>query len=525
MTHMTHSSHLRRLLAATALLSPFAAPLAQQPRVIRLSLPEAVQLAEPRSQAVAVARAGLGRATGTARVVRSQALPQLSGTGGYTKTLHSQFEGLVSAAPDTNAPKALCTPKIPDNATQAERNAALAAATTCSSGGGINFSSAGFGAKNQWVLGINGSQILFSGGRIAGQNQAAKAQERSAGIEVDAQRAQAKLDMTTAYFDAALADRILAIAESSLVITEAVLKQTQLSRELGEVAEFDLLRAQVARDNQRPVVIQARGNRDIAYLHLKQLLEFPLGDSLTLSTSLDDTVATSAVTGNPPLPTAGAAPPVTARAPVRELDQAVVAGEGLVKAAKAEWIPSLALVSGYQRLYFPENLFPDLNLARQNWTVGLSTNFNIFSGGRISGDVLVAQSNLEETRQRLKQTQELADLDTRIAITQYEQAQAAWVASSGNSEQARRALDIDQIRYREGISTQTDLTQTRLQYEQATAVRATAARNLAVAKMRLQLLNDLPLQLGGSGASQQQLTPTTQQSGSTGRPGTPPTAF
>jgi outer membrane protein len=525
---MTHSSLVHRLLAAAALLSPFAATLAQQPRVARLSLPEAVQLAESRSQTVAIARAGLGRATGTHQVVRSQFLPQLSGTGGYTKTLASQFQGLVGATPDTTGPAALCTPRISANATQAERDAALAAATTCSTGGGINFGSVGFGAKNQWVLGVNGSQILFSGGRIAGQNQAAAAQERSAGIELDAQRAQAKLDMTTAYFDAALADRLLAIAESSLVITEAVLKQTQLSRELGEVAEFDLLRAQVARDNQRPVVIQSRGNRDIAYLHLKQLLEFPLGDSLTLSTSLDDTVATSVVTGNPSLPVAGAAPTVTARAPVRELEQGVVAGQGLVRAAKADWIPSLALVSGYQRLYFPENLFPDLSLARQNWTVGLQTNFNIFSGGRISGNVLVAQSNLEETRQRLKQTEELADLDTRVAITQYEQAQAAWVASAGNSEQARRALDIDQIRYREGISTQTDLTQTRLQYEQATAIRATAARNLAVAKMRLQLLNDLPLQLGGSATAlpQQQTTPTTsQQSGSTGRPGGPPNAF
>jgi outer membrane protein TolC len=296
-----------------------------------------------------------------------------------------------------------------------------------------------------------------------------------------------------------------------------------LSRELGEVAEFDLLRAQVARDNQRPVVIQARGNRDIAYLHLKQLLEFPLDDSLTLTTSLDDTVATSVVTGSPSLPMAGAASTVPTRAPVRELEQSVVAGEGLVKAARAEWIPSLSLISGYQRLYFPENLFPDLSAARENWTVGLSTNFNIFSGGRISGDVLVAQSNLEETRQRLKQTKELADLDTRVAITQYDQAQAAWLASAGTAEQARRALDIDQIRYREGISTQTDLTQTRLQYEQATAVRATAARNLAVAKMRLQLIHDLPIQLGGSSGSQQ-LTPTTsQQSGSTGRPGgTPP---
>jgi len=57
------------------------------------------------------------------------------------------------------------------------------------------------------------------------------------------------------------------------------------------------------------------------------------------------------------------------------------------------------------------------------------------------------------------------------------------------------------LRYSEGISTQTDLAQSRILFEQATANRAVAARNLAVARLRVQLLTDLPLQLGASTAS------------------------
>ena len=71
--------------------------------------------------------------------------------------------------------------------------------------------------------------------------------------------------------------------------------------------------------------------------------------------------------------------------------------------------------------------------------------------------------------------------------------------SQGTVEQASRAYRIDQIRYREGISTQTDLSQSRILLEQATANRALASRDLAVARMRLALLRDLPLQAGGSG--------------------------
>jgi outer membrane protein TolC len=489
-----------RALVAIASLG-FGAPVAfaQQPRTVQLSLAEALKFAEGRSDAVAVARAGLSRATGNKYVARSQALPQLNGTAGYTKTLKSQFDIFAnSPAPDPNAPKALCAPQVSANATQAERDAALAAAATCQSSGGIDFSSAGFGARNQWSLGLNASWNVFTGGRVQGQTSAALAQERSAQIEVEAQRAQAKLDVAQAYYDAALADRLVSIQRSSLAQTELVLQQTQLGKEVGDVAEFDLLRAQVTRDNQRPLLIQAQSNRDVAYLRLKQLLDIPLTDSLQLSTSLEsDSISAGTASGV-------TAPPVVAaitRAPVRELEQAVIAQEGLLRAAKAERLPTLQAISGYQRLYFPNELFPDFGNARQNWTVGVQSSFPIFTGGRIHGSTLVAQANLDETRQRLTQTKELADLDTKIAMSQLQQAQSAYVASAGTAEQAQRALDIDQVRFREGISTQTDLAQSRLLYEQAVANRAVAARNLAVARLRLQLLTNLPLNLSGSPAS------------------------
>lgn len=501
MISLSPSKAIRGVSAALLLLGT---PLvAQQARTVQLSLDEALRMAESRSEGIAVARAGLTRAAGSTLISRSQGLPQLIGTAGYTKTLKSQFEVFANApVPDPNAPKSLCTPEIPANATQAERDAALAQAASCSSGsGGIDFSSAGFGAKNQWALGLNAGWNVFSGGRIAGQNNAASAQERSAAIEVDAQRAQVKLDVAGAYYDAALTDRLVSIARASLAQTELVLTQTKLGREVGDVSEFDLLRAQVTRDNQRPTLIQALSNRDVAYLRLKQLLEIPADDSVALATALESDTVSAAMS----VAAATAANLAAAsRAPVRQLEQAVIAQEGLLRAARAERLPQVQVVSGYQRLYFPSQFMPDFGQARQNWTVGVQTSFPIFTGGRIRGTTMVARANLDETRQRLVQTREFAQLDTRIALSQLEQAQAAFLASAGTAEQAQRALDIDQLRYREGISTQTDLAQSRILFEQATANRAVAARNLAVARLRVQLLTDLPLQLSAPTSTSRQ---------------------
>jgi outer membrane protein TolC len=72
-------------------------------------------------------------------------------------------------------------------------------------------------------------------------------------------------------------------------------------------------------------------------------------------------------------------------------------------------------------------------------------------------------------------------------------ALAGWEASAGTEEQADRAYQIAEVRYREGISTQTELNDLRIQLAQAQANRAQAARDLQVARMRLALLPSLPL--------------------------------
>jgi outer membrane protein TolC len=267
----------------------------------------------------------------------------------------------------------------------------------------------------------------------------------------------------------------------------------------------------VTHDNQLPVSIQARSNRQNAYFRVKQLLNMPLDDSLSLTTGIEGdsgpTLPAIAVNVVPDTVT-------SSRAPVRQLDEAVRASEAQVRIARSERIPSLSLVSNYQRLYFPSNVFPSIGNGVNNWTVGVSTSFPILDGGRIKGDAAVAQAGLQQTRAQREQTRQFAALDANVALNLLQEAQAFWDASRGTAEQAQRAYAIDQVRYSEGISTQTDLLQSRLLLEQARANRAQAARNLAVSRVRLALLRDLPLQLGGSagaGASSQQQQQQTQQ--------------
>lgn len=494
--------------------APSVRMTANAPRAI--SLDEAVRLAESQSEEIRIARAGVERAHGQQYQARSLRFPQLNGSLAYTRTLASQFEAIGGGPPvDTTKPApppAPCDQYLRDaTATTAERLAGLEDANRCALGGNpfSSFGSLGFGAKNQYNLGLSFSQNLFAGGRISGQNQAANAGRRSADIELTAQRAQLRLDVTEAYFDAALADRLVALAESSAVQTENVLRQTRLAHTVGNVSEFELLRAQVSSANQRPIVIQRQSDREVAYLRLKQLLNLPLDAPVQLTTAVDDSAAV-----NTALASVGINADTSAidRATVRQAAEAIDAQRGLLRVAKAQRFPTLALTSQYGKVAFPLNTFPQSGDFRTNWTIGVASQIPLFTGGRIKGDQLVAEANLREAQARYDQLREFAALDSRVTINNLLQARAAWEASQGTAEQATRAYSIAEVRYKEGISTQIELNDARILLEQAVANRALAARNLQVARVKLALLPDLPLQsTGGAAQAQSQAAQSQQQ--------------
>src|SRR5690606_2662607 len=106
------------------------------------------------------------------------------------------------------------------------------------------------------------------------------------GLGVTGARASLLLEVTEAYYDALLAERLADIAGSTLEQAGATLRQAQAALEAGTAPEFDVLRARVTRDSQVPAVIRQRVAREVAFLRLKQLLDLPADADLTLAETL-----------------------------------------------------------------------------------------------------------------------------------------------------------------------------------------------------------------------------------------------
>jgi outer membrane protein TolC len=515
---MTPLSRFRVPRLGAALLA-LAVPAALHAQLVRtgtarplpLSLSEALALGAGGSEAVALARAGVERAEGQQRQARSAQLPQLSSSLAWQKQLQNQFAEVARRAART---------------TGGGTGSAPASGGTDSSGGGDANSAFTriFASEYNLNAGLVASQPLFTGGRGRAGVAAARAGRQAAEVGVTAAEAQAQLDVTAAYYDALLADRLVTIAESTLVQAERTLRQVQLTRSVGSASEFELLRARVTRDNQRPGWLQARTARELAYVRLRQLLNLPPAQAVQLTDSIVEVPASASAPAAPAaLPATVAVAPaevlaldprvtqavaarlgtadtvVARRAPVQQAQLGVEVAQQQLRAVRGQRYPQLAATSTYQRFAYPTQILPrSLGDFFPNWTVGVGVSWPLFSGGRLRGEIQAAEAGVVEARQRLRQAEEGADLDTRQAVLQLAEAEAAWLASVGTAEQAQRAYEIADIRFAEGISTQLELSEIRVQWQQALANRARAARDLQVARTRLALLPALPLGAGST---------------------------
>ena len=268
MERIAHAS-VSVLLLICAVMSAAADAAAQPPRAV--SLEEALQLAESRSEQMIIARAGVERAEGDVTRARSDLFPQLSAAASYDRALASEFSGIFDdAAAPVPCPSFVPNPSAAVGERLAELERAVDCGATGSTGGSFgDFDDLPFGRRNTWRFNLSFSQNLFSGGRIGAQIDAAAAGRATAQVTLASTRAQLMLDVVQAYYDAALSERLLEIAEATYRQADATYQQTKLAFEAGSQPEFELLRAQVARDNQRPAVIRRRADRDIALLRLK----------------------------------------------------------------------------------------------------------------------------------------------------------------------------------------------------------------------------------------------------------------
>lgn len=370
-----------------------------------------------------------------------------------------------------------------------------------------------FSQTNTYSANANLSQALFQGGRLYATARAASRLADASKLNAEERRALFTVEVQRAYLGALLAERMVQLQETNLQLASNRLTQVQQFQTAGRAAQYDVLRARVERANIEPLAIQARNDLDLAQLELKRLLNLPLGQPLTLTTTVDPQAAQATVASY--LDTN-----VTVnRASLRSAELVASSRRLAVAAARAEFLPTVTafIQTGFGA--FPPAGFgiptrrgafasefcanpataPARGCQNGGWFVdrSLGVNFSwaVFDGLRAKSAFELARATHRIADLELRLEREAVAVEVARARAELQRAKAVFDARRQNASEAQEAFRLASLRFSRGLSTQIEVSDSQLALLTAESgeARATFDLYLATAEMARALGRPIPL--------------------------------
>ena len=436
--------------------SPLPTRTAVQADTLRLSLEEAVRRARRESEEIASARATL--ATAEAQVVQATAgaLPQINSNLTYNRAIRTIFDEAKGPPP---APDSLIPPAFDPDKPPRERFDLLSQLLAQDFVSAL-FQGLPFGRKNTYVATLSLTQPLYVGGKVGAARNVAEHFRSAARSRLAEEEAEVVLQVRTAYLNASLAQRLMRIARESRRVARHHFEQVESFYEAGTASEFDLLRARVDLENRDPVVVEAENGATLALLELKRLVNVPAHRPVTLSSRLDPTVIQVDVERLEEL--------VMERPALSAARQQVAMREEAIKIARGDRLPTVSLMGNMGFQAFPDDVLPPgFDDWRKDWSAALSISMPIFDGFRTRGQVDQARAELKTAELQEAQLRESLALQTEAALAEYRAARARIDARRETVQLAERTLELAEVRFANGMSTQLEVSDAALLLDQA----------------------------------------------------------
>jgi len=310
------------------------------------------------------------------------------------------------------------------------------------------------------------------------------------------------LDTIRAYNDYLLDLEKVKVAEKSVRQRETHVEMARNRRAAGVATELEVLRLQVALENQRAVFERTRGEADLARGVLNAAMVRPIDAPVEPSDRLlrqDFDVPLEAIVQEA----------LANRTEVKAAEMAVRVYDEFVGVVRAENRPHLDLLAnwGYS-VRRPENFFSS---DYTKWNAGITLTVPVFDGFRNAGKVAQARARREQAAQdriALENQIRLAAKQARDALAT---AGRVLAAADLNVTQAQKALDMTQANYTLGAATPLDVLDAQAALTLAESLRLEALYEHANARATLRwVMGRDPLDPPPPVAS----TPTTTKAGS-----------
>jgi outer membrane protein TolC len=270
--------------------------------------------------------------------------------------------------------------------------------------------------------------------------RAAKEDERAAQLSFKDARDLVVESVANAY--------LLVIASSSRVRSlraqvetdQAIYDRTANQKRAGTTAAIDVLRAQVQLEQEQQQLIAQENQVAKDKLALGRVIGLPSGQQFTIA----DTEPYSPLAEMTPDQALRAA--YEQRADFQSAKASVRAAEDSVSAARAERYPNVGVSADYG------DVGTTPASSNGTFTFQVAAKFNIFDGGRISGDIIQARAALKQRQDELADLSGQIDYQVRAALLDIQSAAQQVAVAKSNLELANQTLTQARDRFASGVT-------------------------------------------------------------------------
>ncbi len=330
---------------------------------------------------------------------------------------------------------------------------------------------------------LTASMPIFTGGKLNGTIKQATAGYLSSYQGLQKAHNDMRSTVTNGYFDMLQADNMQKLGRESVDRLADHLKNVEAQYEVGVVAKVDVLRSQVELANAKQSLIKAENAYQIAEANLNKIVGLPMDTQL----KLDNILVYTPYDNDMQYCLDYAA---KHRPELEQAKQQVEAAKGALRVAISGHMPQVAATASQS--WKDSNWPGDEN---GNWGVGVTVSMNIFDSGVTVSKIHGAEADLAKAHETYRDTVDAVNLDVRSNYLNLREAEKRIDTTKLAVSQAEEDYRIAQLRYMNGVGTNTDVLDAQVALTDAKTNYLQAMYDYNTCKTNLETAIGVPMQL------------------------------
>jgi outer membrane protein len=302
--------------------------------------------------------------------------------------------------------------------------------------------------------GVEASYPIYTGGQLQNAYKTAKYQLKMAEEKERSARQNLTFNVKSAYHQVWLAEENFVVAKASYENLARHAERIEKLFNVGNTSKFELLRAQVNRDNQKPAVIKAQNGVAVAKLTLATLIGLPKENAVVLDFKPDKIKLPEFAENKlePVLATAYAN-----RSDLKQLQLNVTLSEIKVALAEANLKPNVSVNGAYQGS--GDELGPDS--WNKHWLLTLKVQGNFYKC-TTKPEIAAAQSAVEVLKFQESSLKDSIRQEVDQVLHSIKEHYETVKATEASIALAKESLRLTEVRFQAGMATTMDVMDSQL---------------------------------------------------------------